>query len=134
MPSMQDPNSSVQDPDNSVAFWRKLNDFAYQAGRELVEKALWLYYAAARPETPTWARSVIIGALAYFVIPTDAVPDFIPGAGYADDLSVLATAVGAVILFINDDVKRKADAVLNRWFSKPESPKHLPQAPDQARH
>lgn len=128
--------SNLQNPDNSVAFWRKLNGFAYQAGRELVEKALWLYYAAARPETPTWARSVIIGALAYFVIPTDAIPDFIPGAGYADDLSVLATAVGTVLLFINDDVKRKSDAVLSRWFSKPELSKGSPHEadPEAANH
>lgn len=102
-------------------FWPKLNRFAYKAGREIVEKALWLFYAAKRPETPMWARSVIVGALAYFVLPTDAVPDFIPGAGYADDLSVLATAVGAVMMFIDDEVKQKSEQVLQKWFPKPTS-------------
>lgn len=103
---------------NPDDFWQKLNRFSYRAGREIVEKALWLFYAARRPETPVWARSVIVGALAYFVLPTDAIPDFIPGIGYTDDLSVLATAVGAVALFINDDVKRKTEEVLQKWFPK----------------
>lgn len=116
---------TAKNPDTKADFWHKLNRFAYKAGRELVEKALWLYYAAARPETPVWARSVIIGALTYFILPTDAIPDFIPGAGYADDLSVLATAVGAVIMFINDDVKRKADEVLSRWFPKAEASNNI---------
>lgn len=108
-------------------FWLKLNRFAYKAGREIIEKALWLFYAAKRPETPMWARSVIVGALAYFILPTDAVPDFIPGAGYADDLSVLATAVGAVMLFINDEVKQKSEQALQKWFPKPAT---LPTAAD----
>lgn len=99
-------------------FWQKLNHFGYRAGREIVEKALWLFYAARRPETPVWARSVIVGALAYFVLPVDAVPDFVPGIGYTDDLTVLASAVGAVALFINDDVKRKTEDVLQTWFAK----------------
>lgn len=103
---------------NHEDFWQKLSRFGYRAGSEIVEKALWLFYAARRPETPVWARSVIVGALAYFVLPTDAIPDFVPGIGYTDDLSVLATAVGAVALFINDDVKRKTEEVLQKWFPK----------------
>lgn len=111
-------------PVDSEQFWQKLNRFVYKAGRELVQKALWLYYAAKRPETPVWARSVIVGALAYFVLPADAVPDFIPGVGYSDDLSVLAAAVGAVAMFINDDVKRKADSMLNHWFRRFDDRQH----------
>jgi uncharacterized membrane protein YkvA (DUF1232 family) len=32
---------------------------------------------------------LIIGALVYFVLPTDLTPDFIPGIGYIDDLAVI---------------------------------------------
>lgn len=106
---------------NDTDFWQKLNRFAYKAGHELVEKALWLYYASKRPETPIWARTVIVGALAYFVIPIDAVPDYIPGVGYSDDLAVLAAAVGAVIMHINDDVKYKTTSVLSSWFKHSDS-------------
>lgn len=105
---------------NTEDFWQKLNRFAYKSGRELVEKALWLYYASKRPETPVWARSVIVGALAYFVMPIDAAPDYIPGVGYSDDLAVLAAAVGAVAFYIDEEVKRKAAATLSKWFNRSE--------------
>ena len=45
-------------------FWDKVKKFARTAGKEVIEKALWLYYAAQRPETPKWAKTAIYGALA----------------------------------------------------------------------
>ena len=62
------------------SFWDKVKNFALKAGKEVIEKALWLYYAAQQPNTPVWAKTVIYGALAYFVLPVDAVPDAIPVA------------------------------------------------------
>ena len=44
------------------SFWDKLKHFALSAGKEVIEKALWLYYAAQRPETPKWAKTAIYGA------------------------------------------------------------------------
>jgi uncharacterized membrane protein YkvA (DUF1232 family) len=55
-------------------------------GREVIEKALWLYYAAQQPNTPLWAKTAIYGALGYFISPIDAIPDITPVIGYADDL------------------------------------------------
>ena len=78
------------------SFWNKVKNFALKAGKEVIEKALWLYYAAQQPNTPAWARTVIYGALAYFVLPVDAVPDAIPVAGFTDDLGALAAALGTV--------------------------------------
>lgn len=97
-------------------FRDKLKRYAKAAGSEVVEKALWLYYAAQRPETPAWAKSVIYGALAYFILPTDAIPDLIPLTGYADDLGALAAAIAMVSLYISDDVKEKARAKMRQWF------------------
>lgn len=37
------------------------------------------YYCAFDPATPHRVRAVILGALAYFVLPVDAVPDFLAG-------------------------------------------------------
>jgi uncharacterized membrane protein YkvA (DUF1232 family) len=34
-------------------------------------------------------KLVVLGALAYVVLPTDLVPDFVPGLGQADDVAVL---------------------------------------------
>jgi uncharacterized membrane protein YkvA (DUF1232 family) len=97
-------------------FREKLARVGRTAGRSLVEKALWLYFAARRPQTPSWARATIYGALAYFVLPIDAVPDLIPGIGYTDDLGVLAMAVVTIAMYIDDQVKAETARLLRRWF------------------
>ncbi|MDJ0928993.1 MAG: YkvA family protein [Gammaproteobacteria bacterium] len=97
-------------------FWRKLVDFGRTAGREVIEKALWLFYAAERPETPKWAKATVYGALAYFVLPADAVPDITPLAGYSDDLTVLAAALATVSRFVDAEVKAQTNRTLARWF------------------
>jgi len=102
-------------------FWEKLRGFALSAGSEVVEKALWLYFAMERSETPVWARSTIVGALGYFISPIDAIPDIVPVVGYADDLGVLALAVATVAGYINEAVKQRASEKMADWFG--ESPK-----------
>jgi uncharacterized membrane protein YkvA (DUF1232 family) len=97
-------------------FWGKLARSALAAGREVVEKALWLYYAAERPDVPRWAKLTIYGALAYFVLPLDAIPDLIPGAGYVDDLGALGTALLTVASYVDEDVKRRARQRMEQWF------------------
>ncbi|MEH6492627.1 YkvA family protein [Halopseudomonas sp.] len=102
------------------AFWQKLAQHARAAGREVVEKALWLYYAARRPETPGWAKAVILSVLAYFIAPIDAMPDFTPFVGFTDDLGVFAGALAMVSMYIDDEVKGKATATAERWFGRAE--------------
>jgi uncharacterized membrane protein YkvA (DUF1232 family) len=99
-------------------FWDKVVKFAKTAGREVIEKALWLYYAAQNPQAPAWAKSIIYGALGYFVFPLDAIPDPTPVVGYADDLGVLAAAVAAVAMYITEDVKALAAQKLKDWFGE----------------
>lgn len=97
-------------------FREKLARAARAAGREVIEKALWLFFAARRPETPRWAKAAMYGALAYFIVPLDALPDVAPMAGYTDDLGVLALAVGTVAAYIDEGVRLKTRRVLARWF------------------
>ncbi|RJX30407.1 MAG: DUF1232 domain-containing protein [Desulfurivibrio sp.] len=97
-------------------FWGKVITYARTAGKEVIEKALWLYFAAQNPATPAWAKSVIYGALGYFIFPLDAIADITPVVGYADDLGVLAAAVATVVLFINREVKEKAASKMRDWF------------------
>ncbi len=99
-------------------FWDKLLTFAKTAGKDVIEKALCLYFAAENPSTPTWAKTVIYGALGYFIFPIDAIPDITPIAGYADDLGVLASAIATVSFYINDDVKALAAQKLQDWFGE----------------
>jgi uncharacterized membrane protein YkvA (DUF1232 family) len=100
----------------------KLTRASRQAGQALVEKALWLWFASRRPDLPAWARTRIYGALAYFVLPLDAVPDFLPVAGYSDDLGVLAVALLTVASYVDADVKRRTAEVLARLFAGSATP------------
>src|SRR4051812_24973132 len=99
-----------------ASFWEKVKNFALRAGRNVIEKALWLYYAAQRPDTPAWARTVIYSALVYFISPVDAIPDITPVVGYVDDLGVLAAAFGMVGLHIDDTVREETQKKLAEWF------------------
>jgi len=105
-----------QEQYSDSGIWAKLKDYAKQAGREVVQKALWLYYAAQRPDTPKWAKAAIFGALAYFITPLDAIPDLTPLVGFSDDLGALAAALAMVSLYVNAEVKQEADQTLKRWF------------------
>jgi len=99
-------------------FWNKLRHHAGRAGREVLERALCLYYAARKPETPAWARTVMYGALAYFIAPIDAVPDLTPVLGFSDDLGVLVSALITVAMYIDDEVRAKARDKLAQWLDR----------------
>ncbi len=102
------------------SFWTKVRRHAVRAGGELVRKALQLYYAAKEPTTPTWAKTTIYSALAYFVMPADAIPDVVPVAGYADDLATLAAAIAVCARCITPEVRAKAEHEWRKWFGSAE--------------
>ena len=116
MQTLPVPRLNAQRRYSEPRFRDKLARAASAAGREVVEKALWLYFAAQRPETPRWAKATVYGALAYFIVPLDAIPDVTPIAGFTDDLSVLVLAVGTIARYIDGAVKEKTRHVLARWF------------------
>ena len=97
------------------SFWQKMKTYASAAGREVIETALKLYYAMKDTDTPMWAKTVIMGALAYFILPADVVPDLIPG-GYVDDLGALAAAAWTVTQHLKDSHAEMARNTLARWF------------------
>ena len=110
--------SDYQEEYSEKGFWAKLASFAITAGKEFVEKALYLFYAAQRPETPVWAKAIIYSALGYFILPTDAIPDLTPAVGFSDDLGALTLAVAAVAVYINKEVKDKAKSKIKHWFGE----------------
>ncbi|MEM8562595.1 MAG: YkvA family protein [Pseudomonadota bacterium] len=111
-------NKLYQQAFSEDGFWLKLRRYAASAGREVVEKALLLFYAAQEEEAPRWAKATIAGALGYFIVPLDAIADLTPGVGYADDLGVLVLAIAAVASYINDDVRDKTNAKMLAWFGR----------------
>jgi len=92
-------------------FWAKLKE----VGRRLpfAEDLLAAYYCATDPATPKRVKLVLVGAIAYFVLPTDAVPDLLPLLGFADDAAMLAAAIAQVAEAINETHRAKARNALS---------------------
>ena len=114
---VQDKNE-FEDAYSEESFWEKIGRFASVAGREVVERALILYYAMLEPGVPAWARSMIAGALGYFIMPLDAISDIVPTVGYADDLGVLVAALAVVAAHITPEIRERASDKLNRFFGE----------------
>src|SRR3954463_7238732 len=90
-------------------FWPTLRRVARSV--PFAEDAVAAYYCAFDRETPFHVRATLIAALAYFILPFDAVPDFIPVAGFVDDASVLAAALASIRMHMTDkhrDAARRA--------------------------
>ena len=68
------------------------------------------YFCMIDPETPLWVKGIAAAALAYFILPLDAVPDLLPIVGLSDDISVLTAALTTLSAFIKDEHRRKARA------------------------
>jgi uncharacterized membrane protein YkvA (DUF1232 family) len=112
------PASEPPPPVSEKTLWSYIGSWAIAAGRSTIEYVLQLYYTAQEPETPLWAKSIIYSALAYFILPLDAIPDTLPVVGFSDDLGALAAAVAAVSIFITKPVREKAARKLEEWFGK----------------
>jgi uncharacterized membrane protein YkvA (DUF1232 family) len=72
------------------------------------------HYCAFDRQTPMHVKTALIGALAYFVMPTDAIPDVLPVIGYTDDAAVLAAAIKLVTSHITPDHREAARRTLAR--------------------
>jgi len=96
----------------------KIQNYAKQAGLKAIYSVLLLFHAYKRKETPTWARSIILGALGYFISPIDALPDLSPIIGYTDDMGVLVFGLVTIAAYVNDDVRIKSRKQLRKWFGK----------------
>lgn len=99
------------------SFWEKIKKFAGKAGSKVIYAALKLFYAAKAEGTPAWAKGVIYGALGYFILPIDVVPDVLPGVGFLDDMGILLAAIAAVAIHITPDVKEKSRQKMIEWFN-----------------
>ncbi len=75
-------------------FWNTMRRAAKQI--PFSEDVVAAYFCALDPQTPTRVRGILLAALAYFVLPLDALPDFLAFVGFSDDMAVLAAAIAAV--------------------------------------
>jgi uncharacterized membrane protein YkvA (DUF1232 family) len=95
-----------------TGFWPKVRRTAARIpfARELVS----VYYTARDPETPIAAKGIMLGGLAYFVLPIDAIPDIFAGIGFTDDAAVIAALIATLGANIKRRHKDQADAALER--------------------
>ena len=93
-------------------FWPKVRNTA--ARIPFAKQLVSVWYSARDPETPLAAKGIMMGGLAYFVLPIDAIPDILAGIGFTDDAAVIT----AVIATLGANIKRKhteaAEAALAR--------------------
>ncbi len=98
------------------SFWTKVKDVAKKAGVKVIYAALVLFYELTDPNIDAKEKAVIIGALGYFILPIDLIPDAIPVVGFTDDLAALVAAYKFVRHNITPEVEAKAKAKLAEWF------------------
>jgi uncharacterized membrane protein YkvA (DUF1232 family) len=93
-------------------FWRKAARVA--AKLPFAEDLLAAYYCAFDQTTPFQVRAALVGALAYFVLPFDFVPDVLPLLGFTDDAAILLTALRMVAGHLRPEHRDAARVALER--------------------
>lgn len=93
-------------------FWPKMRRVA--ARIPFAPEALSVWWCARDPATPAAAKGLMLAALAYFVLPTDAIPDILAGIGFTDDAAVFA----ALMAVVGKNVKPGHRASARAWLEK----------------
>lgn len=96
--------------------WNKIGNFAKKAGIKTIYIVLLLFYALQSDKISAKHKALIYGALGYFILPADLVPDFIPAAGFTDDFAALLAALASMAMCIDSEIKAKAKTKLHDWF------------------
>ena len=101
-------------------FWDKVKKVAKKAGAKVIYVALILYYELTDPNVSPKEKAIIIGALGYFILPIDLIPDAIPVLGFTDDLAALMAAYSYVKGHLTPEVRLMARNKLCEWFDIPD--------------
>lgn len=100
-------------------FWQKARK---NIGRvPFTEEAVAAFYCATDSATPMAIRATLFGALAYFVLPFDAIPDFFVGLGFTDDAAILVAAFTAARMHITEAHRARARAWLLKEQARTET-------------
>jgi len=107
-----DPRETPDEQGVRRNFWPKLKRVA--ANIPFAEDLLAAYFCAFDRDTPRHVQVALIGALAYFIMPFDIIPDMMPLIGFTDDAAVLVTALRLVSTHITPAHREAARAALKR--------------------
>jgi uncharacterized membrane protein YkvA (DUF1232 family) len=91
-------------------FWAKIRALSRKV--PFAENIVAAAYCAGDPATPAKVKLLIVGAIAYFVMPFDAIPDFLPLIGFTDDAAVIAATIATVRAHLTEAHYEKARAFL----------------------
>ena len=97
-------------------FWKKLQKKVKKIGMKVTYAALLCYYVLKSPDVSRKDKAKIYGALGYFILPLDLIPDYVPMMGYTDDLSALLYCLHSIWKNITLEIERQAREQLYRWF------------------
>ena len=101
---------------NDADFTTKLKKFGTRLGHAAVKDILTLWYVMKSPATPIKDKVVIAGALGYFILPVDLIPDMVPVLGFTDDLTAIGLALKAVRSNITPEIERQVAAKMPSWL------------------
>jgi uncharacterized membrane protein YkvA (DUF1232 family) len=87
-----------------------------RAGRTLARPALECLELLLDPQTPAPAKLTVLAALTYLLVPLDLIPDFIPAAGFSDDLVAVTALLGLCNRHRTPAVQLRAQRRLDSWF------------------
>jgi uncharacterized membrane protein YkvA (DUF1232 family) len=90
-------------------FWSKVKSL----GKNVLKPALLLFYIMKSPDVPLKIKATIAGALGYLILPLDLIPDFIPVAGYTDDIAALWAVIETCKAYITPEIEAQADDKLD---------------------
>ncbi len=93
-------------------FWHKLK--ATFRKIPFIDDLVSVYYCATDPATPLRVKAILFGALGYFILPTDVIPDIMPLLGFGDDAAVLYAAIRSVLPHIKPEHRLRAKDALDR--------------------
>lgn len=93
-------------------FWPKIRKVAARV--PFASEALSVWYCARDEETPAGAKGLMLAALAYFVLPADAIPDVLAGIGFTDDAAVFAALMTVIGRNLKPRHRLAARAFLDR--------------------
>ena len=111
-----DKAEEYQENYDESSFWDKILKFAKKAGIEVIYLALLLYYTLGSNTLSLKDKAIVYGALGYFILPIDLIPDYIPVIGLSDDFGALIYAYNIIKDNINDDIRGKAKKKLSSLF------------------
>ena len=109
--NLPDPERHDENQETVRGFWRKIRRFAREI--PFAEEAVAAWFCTRDPATPSHVKGVLVAALAYFVMPIDALPDFLPALGFVDDAAMFWAVWNMMRKYITEEHREMAARALD---------------------